>query len=292
MPTFQTRTVFWLFRVTGLFKKQFKGGPTFKRYIDASRSSTSTPSPKLARNLDISLSHFQGRDVWTIAPRDRRASATVLYWHGGGYVYPAASLHWSFFAHMAKVYGWRVVAPLYPLAPEHNAQEISNFALDFYRNLLRSHDGTPLAIAGDSAGGGLTATTLMRARDEGCVLPDRVILICPWLDIAATDPDQVTIEERDPILSIRGLREAGLMFAKGTDIDHPMASPLMGDWQGLPPILAFGGGDDILVTDSRRLKTKLPELRYEEAEDMIHVWPIFGLPESRIAQRTMAEFTT
>jgi epsilon-lactone hydrolase len=290
MPSIRAKLFAWVLRTTGMVKKQFSGGPDFPVHRAKALAGPIDPPASLSRQINVSESAFQGRKVWTLAPKDRAETATILFWHGGGYVYPPSPFHWKFLAHMTQVHGWRVVAPLYPLAPEHDALVINGFALDFYREFAEARRGAPFLMGGDSAGGGLAAVTVMSARAAHLPLPEKLLLICPWLDMAPDHPDQRAIEPRDAILSIQGIREAGAMYAGSLATNEPEISPIYGDWTGLPPILAFGGGDDILVTNARALKAKLPGITYDEQAGMIHDWPIFGLPESRAAQAKMAAF--
>jgi len=290
MPALSTRIISFLLRTTGIYRKMFAGGPRMPDFIAKAQSVPSEPSAKVKAALSVTRSDFQGQAVWDIAPRDGAPSATVLYWHGGGYIYPAASAHWDFIAHMAGVHRWRVVAPLYPLAPGHDAVAITAFALDFYKDFAAKMGDAPFLMAGDSAGAGLAAATAMAARDAALPLPAKLILICPWLNVDPVHPDQPGIEPNDAILTIRGIREAGLMYAGTAGVKDRRVSPIFGDWAGLPPILAFGGGSDILVVDARALKDLLPAIDYVELDGMIHDWPIFFFPESRDAQARMAAF--
>ena len=290
MPAFSTRLISFIFRKSGLFRRMFSGGPEMADFIAKAAAVPSAPSARLQKRATISRSEFEGCAVWEISPRDRAPVATVLYWHGGGYIYAAADAHWGFLVHMAETHGWRVIAPLYPLAPRHEVGSITGFALAFYKDFLARQAGAPFTMAGDSAGGGLTAATVLAARDGGLALPAKLLLICPWLDADPSHPDQSGIEPRDAILTIRGIKEAGLMYAGAAGVGDPRVSPIHADWAGLPPILSFGGGDDILVVNARALKAKLPSVDYREMAGMIHDWPIFTFPESRAAQRQMAEF--
>jgi acetyl esterase/lipase len=117
-----------------------------------------------------------------------------------------------------------------------------------------------------------------------------LILICPWLNANPNDPAQPAIEPRDAILTLNGIMDCGKMYADDLAIDDPRVSPIFGEWDRLPPILCFGGGDDILVTDARALKARSPEIQYDERAGLIHVWPILPFPESRAAQNSMASF--
>lgn len=291
MPSLSSRIVAFILRTTGVFRKQFSGGPEFPKYQAKALAAPIAPPAKLSRKCDVTKSAFQGRDVWEFAPKDSSPSASILYWHGGGYVYPPGAPHWGFMATMAATYGWRVIAPCYKLAPFAEVEEVTSFALDLWRDLLARSDG-PIIMGGDSAGGGLAAATVMLARDAGLPLPTKLILICPWVDTEAAHPDQIAIEPRDAILTLRGIREAGALYAGAVGSRDPRVSPIHGSWEGLPPILMFGGGDDILVTDARAVKTKLPLADYHELAGMIHDWPIFTFPESRGAQAQMARFAT
>jgi epsilon-lactone hydrolase len=291
MPSFSAKAVGFVLRTTGVYRRMFSAGPGMEKALANMRANPPQPKPKQRAKVEMRTEEFRGRPVWHIAPNDRAPTATVLYWHGGGYVYPAMDGHWDFYTQMAATHGWRIIAPMYPLAPESEVQEITGFALDFYKDLIAREDAQTLTMAGDSAGGGLTAATAMLARDAGIKLPGKLILISPWLNADPSHPDQPGIEPRDAILTLGGIRSAGLSYARDLPVTDPRVSPIQGDWSGLPPILAFGGGDDILVSDARALKAKHPAIDYTELAGMIHDWPIFTFPESKMAQVKMASFT-
>lgn len=289
MPSLAARLIATLLRTTGTLRKRYSDGPGFELRIAESRSQQQFPGPKMRARVEVSESEFEGRRVFRIAPKNRSASAELLYWHGGGYVYPAVDVHWQFYAHMAEKHGIAITAPLYPLAPEADASVTHDWAMRYYRAFVAERP-IPFIMGGDSAGGGLCAALAQASRDEGLPLPRALVLICPWLDISVSNPEQVTIEPRDCVLTVSGAQAAGRLYASAMALDDPRVSPIHGSWQGLPPILAFGGGDDILVPDARALKEHLPAVEYVEAAGMMHDWPIFFLRESRQAQAQMAEF--
>lgn len=289
MASISARLTGFILRKTGMYRRMFAGADQFARHRTKLIADGIGPSPKQERGLAVRRDDFQGCCVWTIAPERGVPSATVLFWHGGGYVYPPMSGHWDFFTVMARRYGWRVIAPLYPLAPESDAAATTRFALDFYADLV-ARGGVPTLMGGDSAGGGLAAATAMGLRAAKAPLPAGLLLICPWLDADLAHADQPAIERRDAILTIAGIRDAGRLYAGPLALTDWRVSPIHGDWSGLPPIRAFGGGDDILVTDARRLKAMLPAIDYAEETGLIHDWPLFTFPESRAAQAQMAGF--
>jgi monoterpene epsilon-lactone hydrolase len=293
MPSFAARFAGFALRTTGYYRRMFTGGPQFQTNIAKVRSlPTPQPVAKADSQLCLKQSSFKGRTIWHIAPNNRGATAHVLFWHGGGYVYPATDVHWKFLTHMAAAHGWSVTAPLYPLAPESTAPDITAWAHDYYNHYRAEMAGQPFVMAGDSAGGGLAAAIAQMARDEAAPLPAGLVLICPWLNLEPNHPDQALVEPRDGILTLSGISEGGALYAGALPRTDPRCSPIYGDWQGLPPILAFAGGDDILVTDARALKAKLPAIEHHEEAGMLHDWPIFTFRESRAAQVEMAAFAT
>jgi epsilon-lactone hydrolase len=287
----------WLAKLTGfglratrIVSRRYQGGPRMRAFIDASRlAPPSGPTARMRQSLDVREERLDGRSIWTLAPRDRAPTGQLLFFHGGGYIFPAVPPHWAFLARLAERHGIKVTAPIYPLAPEHGAVETTAWAHAAYRHYAGASD-LPFVLGGDSAGGGLAAATIMAARDSGDRLPAGLLLICPWLDISGTHPDQPAIEPRDSILQLNGIRDAGALYARGLPVDDPRVSPIHGDWAGLPPVLIYGGADDILVTDAQALKAKLPSATYIEGKRLMHDWPLFTFPESRHAQDEMAHF--
>ncbi|NBU83115.1 MAG: alpha/beta hydrolase [Sphingomonadaceae bacterium] len=292
MASLQARAFAFFLRTTGFVRKNFTGGPTLRQSIEKARQAPrQLPTAKQQAKLNIREEAFDGHPVWHIAPK-QGSGRTLLYFHGGGYVYAASNFHWAFLCHLAEAYNISIIAPLYPLAPEHSAETTTRFALDIYRQVLASCSAEDLVVGGDSAGGGLTAATLMAARDAGLPMPARALLICPWLNAEPDHPDQAIIEPRDAILTRSGIADAGRIYAGALSVQDPRVSPIHGDWSGFPPLYVLSGGDDILVADARALQARLPDHVYQEEAGMIHDWPIFTFPESRAAQRRMAEFIT
>ncbi|MFM7028601.1 MAG: alpha/beta hydrolase fold domain-containing protein [Chakrabartia sp.] len=291
MPCLNARIFSFLLRSTGMVRRNFAGGEALDRAIAKARQAPpQLPTKKQRARLDIREESFAGCPVWHIAPKGHASPRRLVYFHGGGYIYAASNFHWAFLCHLAEAHGVAIIAPLYPLAPEHDAAAITGFALDFYKDLLRTHKAADLVVGGDSAGAGLTAALLMAVRDAGLALPHRALLICPWLNAEPDHPDQAQIEPRDAILTISGIADAGRRYARELSVKDPRVSPIHGDWSGLPDIFMLAGGDDILVVDARALKAKMPDVAYEEAAGMIHDWPIFTFPESRAAQARIARF--
>ncbi len=157
-------------------------------------------------------------------------------------------------------------------------------ALTAYRFLLNvGADPAAIAIAGDSAGGGLALATLVALRDAGDPLPRRR---SPWTDLALTGESLSTRADVDVMIKPDGMRESAATYLTGADPRHPYASPLYPDLHGLPPILIHVGDAEVILDDSTRFAAKARaagvEVTLEVWDQMPHVWHAFAglLPES------------
>ncbi len=296
MPTIAVRTGFWFLRVTGLMNRSGRDDASLRRKIAKVRAKpVPTPSARLRGRISVCTEQFEGHAVWHLEPSaPTQTTPTLLYFHGGAYLYPVQSVHWQFLGHLVEKFAMRIIVPMYPLAPESTPTEIMTFGVNLFRNLSERYGASNLVIGGDSAGGGLATAAAMLAQDGGLAQPAGLILICPWLDVVPNHPDQVAIAKRDIMLSLPGIDAAGKIFAHGEPLESVRVSPAYGGTVGLPPVLLYGGADDMLVTNARQFRDRLTaenrDVEYVEAQGMCHVWPILPFKESRQAQRQMAEF--
>ena len=147
-----------------------------------------------------------------------------------------------------------VVTVAYRLAPEHPFPAALEDALAVYRQLLAEGvDPARIALAGDSAGGGLALATALAAREEGLALPAALWLMSPWVDLTLANAGYQAPKEY--MLSWPGLARAARLYAPGAT-DHPLASPLRGDLVGLPPVLIQAGSEEILLAEAQQLFEK------------------------------------
>jgi len=205
---------------------------------------------------------------------------TLLYLHGGGYVIGSRHSHRHLAAALGQAAGAEVVVPDYRLAPEHPFPAAIDDATAVYRALLdQGHDPSNLAIAGDSAGGGLTLATLLALRDADLPLPASAACLSPWTDLAATGDSITSRAERDPLVDAANLKDWAALYLDGKPADTPLASPLYADLAGLPPILIHVGDDEILLDDALGLhkaaRAADTQATVEVWTDMIHVWHWF-----------------
>ena len=180
-----------------------------------------------------------GRSALSVPPEHgARPGGTILYFHGGGNVYGSPQAVLSLTAQLVVKTGFRAFSPDYRLAPEHPFPAGIQDTLSAYRALL--DDGTDpsaIAFAGDSAGGGLTVTTCLAARDAGLPLPAAIVAFSPGLDATRTGESMDTKAGIDPILTRTGVERTGAMYLAGQDPRQPLLSPaVVADLTGFPPI--------------------------------------------------------
>lgn len=179
-------------------------------------------------------------------PSDR----TMLYLHGGGYVAGSCRTHHRVTAALARHGTARIVALDYRLAPEHPYPAALDDAVTAVLALLEQVDHPrALAIAGDSAGGGLALATLLALRDRGAALPGCAWLISPWTDLTRPAEDDPSCPP-DPVLTAASLARSAAAYADGHDPFDPLISPAYGDFRSLPPMLVQVGAREMLIDDA------------------------------------------
>ena len=216
----------------------------------------------------------------------------VLYLHGGGYVMGSPHSHRKLAGDVSRSAGARVLVPDYPLAPERRFPAAIESVRALYVTLLATVSPNRLAIAGDSAGGGLTAAALISLRDGGARLPAAAVLISPWLDLVREGGVDAALAARDPIVAAEDLDTFRHWYLGDADPRQPLASPMLGDLRGLPPILVQVGSDEIVADDSRRFSERCPSAELEVWDEMVHVWQVFAgrVPEATAAVERIGAF--
>lgn len=224
------------------------------------------------------------------------ARGTILYLHGGAWVMRLPGVYRRFATLLSKLTGMRVLMPEYRLAPEHPFPAAIDDCFATYGWLLdQRHADRPLVVAGDSAGGGLTLITLMRARNAMLRLPDCAVLLSPAADLTFSGPSVRYNADADPMFSTGAIELLADKYCPGQDLRNPRLSPLFGSWDGLPPLLFHVGSTEMLLDDSVRAHDRARQAgvdaTIEVYRDMPHVFHAFAwLPEAKAATRAIGEF--
>jgi monoterpene epsilon-lactone hydrolase len=250
--------------------------------------------PRRASYTPVSLDGIPAE--WINPPGVSPASQSViLYLHGGGWTLGWTNVERWMVAHIAWAAQGRALAVDYRLAPEHPFPAALEDCLTAYRWLLKNGSAPhQVVIAGDSAGGNLTLSTLLSLRDGGEPLPAAAVCISPATDLACTGESFFT--RKDPMLSTRFINTMIPYYIGDQDPRQPLISPHYASLDNLPPLLIHAGEDEILLSDSVRLadhaRSAGVDVQLVIWPRMWHVWHIFVpiLPEAQQAVAEIGEF--
>lgn len=217
---------------------------------------------------------------------------TLLYLHGGAYTAGSANGYRGLWSTLARAAQARGVALDYRMAPEHPFPAAVDDALAAYRAMVEDGiDPGRMAVAGDSAGGGLAVAFLVAARSEGLPMPACAVCLSPWVDLACGGASYQEKVDEDLSLETAELVALGRRYAADR-VSDPLASPLGADLAGLPPLLVQVGSAEILLDDAvslaRRAGAAGVPTTLEVWPGMPHVWHSFGFMLSEGADATEA----
>ena len=234
---------------------------------------------------------------WTVTPQADPARV-VLFLHGGGYIAGSLLSHRHLVAEIGRQARARTLALDYRLAPEHPFPAALEDAVAAYRFLLAQGLAPErIALAGESAGGGLAVAALCRLRDAGIRLPGAVWCSSPWVDLEMRGGTMTVKAELDPLIQRPYLEElASLYLGGGSDARDPLVSPIHADLRGLPPMLIQVGSAETLLDDALRLAAVAAaadvRVTLEVWPEMIHAWTLFHpeVAQGRAALAALGRF--
>lgn len=229
-----------------------------------------------------------------IIPHNSLAERVLLYLHGGGFVFGLTPPHMQMAAYLAQNLGMRVLMVDYRLAPQYPFPAALDDCETAYRWLLKQGIFPQnILVAGDSAGGNLTITMLMKLRDSGITLPAAAACLSPVTDLA--NKETLSKGYKDPLLPARAVEFYTRSYLGGSDARQPLISPVYGDLRGLPPLLVHAGEDELLREDAVRIVSLAQsagvEARLEIYPRMWHVWQLtLALPQAIRSLEEIAKF--
>jgi monoterpene epsilon-lactone hydrolase len=225
------------------------------------------PVPEGVRVREASLG---GRPALRISPHAAARSGTLLYLHGGSHVVGSPRTALGLTAGLVVRTGIPAISLDYRLAPEHPFPADVQDVVAAYRDLLeQGHAPESVAFAGDSAGGGLTITGALAARDAGLPMPAAIVAFSPGLDATRAGESMVTKAEADPLLDRASLDRMSSLYVAGQDRRNPLLSPAVtADLTGLPPVLVQAGTNEMLLDDARRLALRASDAEVDVVLDI------------------------
>ncbi len=242
----------------------------------------------------------------------------IIFFHGGGYVFDAVRGHKKLIFDLIKLLNINISFFDYPLAPENTYHQTFDMITRGYFELCEKYPDDQFIFMGDSAGGGLTLAflqSLVQAKYSKNILfnnlgekigniqikiPQKSILLSPWIDLSLSNPKIKEFEEKDPFLSYDILKKSAMLYSglkefSKNELQNPLLSPLFGDLNNLGKILVFTGTNEILYPDCLILEQKAKtaqntSIKLIIEEDFIHDWLVFPFPKKAKTYMQIKEF--
>lgn len=247
--------------------------------------------------VDYEAGRIADVDVLWAKPAGADETRLLICCHGGGFVVGSSKSHRKMFGHIAKAVGCHAVILDYTRAPENPHPGIVNQAVAVYKKLLDDgYEPKHIATTGDSAGGNLCTTVVLKARELKLPLPAAFVPISPWYDMEGKGASMRTNAENDALVAPGILEGMVAAFLGGNSPRDPLANPLHADLRGLPPALIQVGGYETLLDDSRTFAKSMKDaggdVELQVFPEMQHVFHFMAgsAPESDDAVAKMAKF--
>lgn len=268
----------------------FGGGrlplPVMRENLDAMMASMALPADTTVTEVSVG-----GIDALRVATGPVDDGAVIIWFHGGGYVMGSARGYRGVAAAVSAATGHPVVIPDYRRAPENPFPAAVLDAGVMMEWAAHTH-GSRWALAGDSAGGGLTMASLLRARDAAAPMPVAAVLVSPLADFTASGDSFERLAATDVAISRRSVLALAHAYLRGHDPRDPSVSPVFGVLDRMPPTLILASDREVLLDDAKTLHESM--LREGSPSTLSvysgvpHAWPMFSSYMPR-AQRAVAE---
>jgi len=234
--------------------------------------------------------------MWA-TPKSASQDRVLVCTHGGGYVCGSMYTHRKMFGHLAKETGCRALILHYRRAPEHTHPAQNEDAVKVYEWLLaQGIKPEHIATTGDSAGGALCTSMLLKIRDKGLPLPAACMPMSPYYDMEFVGESMKTKAAVDVLVSKDLAQQMASTFLGEASPKDPLANPLYADLKGLPPMYIQVGGDETLLDDSTRFEAKAKaagvDIKVDIFPEMQHVFQFMAgrAPEADDAIKRMADW--
>ena len=260
--------------------------------IEKHRQSQDHIGAILGNTKDI---HYQEIDLdgmygeWVSVNRARMKKYVILYCHGGGYSTGSSIYARTLTSKLAASTSMDVLSFDYRLAPEHPYPAATKDAMKAWNYLmLLGYGARDVILAGDSAGGNLALSLVLKLKEEERLLPRGLVLMSPWTDLTSSGRSHETKADIDPVLDEEYIGRMVKAYAEGMDLRDPFISPLFGKFEDFPPTYIQVGENEILLSDSLRLHKAMAEANVSVKIDHFPgMWHVFQMSPFKIAYDAM-----
>lgn len=232
---------------------------------------------------------------WVRVQRAHMKKYVILYCHGGGYSTGSMVYARTLTTKLAESTSMDVFCFNYRLAPEFPYPAACEDAMAAWDHLMQfGYGARDVIVAGDSAGGNLALSLVLRLKVQGRLLPRGLVLLSPWTDLTASGKSYAAKAGLDPVLDPEYLQRMTSNYAQGRDLSDPLISPLFGDFEGFPPVYIQVGDNEMLLSDAVNLHKKLVKANVPVRIDIYKgMWHVFQMSPFKTAYEAMeknAEF--
>lgn len=298
-PRHATRVSFRAWLLLAFYRFVFK--PRFPARIDLARARAAIG--RLDQRLGGGRTDYECVDAeahgvpgaW-VGTRKRPASRTILYLHGGGFMFRTPRTHARLAARLCEALDARAFLPQYRLAPENPLPAAHEDCFAAYRGLLASgHDPRRIVVMGDSAGGFLTLAVLQRIRDARLRAPACAVVFSSGGDLDEVGRLDAGATRRDPMIGVGAIELLQRVVLAPIDVCDPRISPSAGSMRDLAPLLFQAGSTEVLLDSIRKT---VQQVRDAGSPAELQVWPrmphvfqaVHWLPEAREALACVRDF--
>lgn len=250
----------------------------------------------LSKRVKLDWFSIEGVRVAWISPRQSPVR-TIVYTHGGGFVFGLSSIHVSYLVRLSNICNARILVIDYKLSPENKYPFALNEILMVWRNLVSGGlDASKTVFMGDSAGANLALATSLKLRDDDFIQPACLVLACPSLDETFSGQSYLDNKSKDPVLNQDKINYFIDSYIGNSDRCDPFISPIFAKLNNLPPILIHVGTEEILLSDSitfaENAKRDHADVTLFIGDGMWHNWHLSKnlMPESKRAIKAVAKY--
>lgn len=226
---------------------------------------------------------------WISVNRGHMKKYVILYCHGGGYSTGSSLYARTLTTKLAESTSMDVLCFDYRLAPENPYPAACEDAMKAWDYLmLLGYGARDVIVVGDSAGGNLALSLVLKLKEQERLLPRGLVLFSPWSDLTSSGKTHITRAEVDPVLNAEYLERMIKNYVKEEALDNPLISPLFGDFTGFPPVYIQVGDNEILLSDATRLHKKMIQANVSAKIDVFKgMWHVFQMSPFKNAYDAM-----
>jgi len=249
-------------------------------FVEERKKNSKYASKKIPNYLLVKDVEYHGIKGEIISNKNKSNGKIIYYIHGGGFTTGSYIERRQITFYLAKKYGYTVIASNYRLSPENKFPCHVEDVFTFYKEMIKEYDASKIALCGESAGGGLVLSLALKIKDEKIAMPYAIISFSPVTCQYKELPSQNEKRSTDSILG-KGYIQAMqnyFIFEKQEDATSYLASPILGDYNGLPKIFISVTDTELLYDDGIELYNKLKkenhDVKLDIQHDVFHAYPV------------------